>query len=142
MAAQKGSSFLLKDNSTGTPATIGGLRATSMTVNGEIVDVTTKDSSVFVSSGNDIGREILTGGGITSMSISASGVFVDSATDENVRDAAFKGEVNDYQLVFGNADTIDGSFKITSYERSGEFNGEETYSITLESSGQITFTAG
>jgi predicted secreted protein len=47
-----------------------------------------------------------------------------------------------YQLVFGNADTIDGSFKITSYERSGEFNGEETYSITLESSGQITFTAG
>jgi predicted secreted protein len=28
------------------------------------------------------------------MSISASGVFVDSATDENVRDAAFKGEVN------------------------------------------------
>jgi predicted secreted protein len=44
MAAQKGSSFLLKDNSTGTPATIGGLRATSMTVNGEIVDVTTKDS--------------------------------------------------------------------------------------------------
>jgi predicted secreted protein len=50
---------------------------------------------VFVSSGNDIGREILTGGGITSMSISASGVFVDTATDENVRDAAFKGEVND-----------------------------------------------
>ena len=32
MAAQKGSSFLLKDNSTGTPTTIGGLRSTSMTV--------------------------------------------------------------------------------------------------------------
>jgi len=141
MAAQKGSAFLLKDNASGTPATIGGLRATSMTVNGEIVDITTKDSSAFVSSGNDIGREILTGGGVMSMSISASGVFTDGTDDENVRDAAFKGEVNAYQLVFGNGDTIDGSFKITSYERSGEFNGEETYSLTLESSGVITYTA-
>ena len=142
MAAQKGSSFLLKDNADGTPATIGGLRSTSMTVNGEMVDITTKESAVFVSGGNDIGRELLTGGGITSMSISASGVFVDSTDDENVRDAAFKGEVNAYQLLFGNADTIDGSFKITSYERAGEYNGEETYSITLESSGVVTFTAG
>jgi len=142
MAAQKGSSFLLKDNASGTPATIGGLRATSMTINGEIVDITTKDSSAFVGSGNDIGREILAGGGIMSMSISASGVFTDGTDDENVRDAAFKGELNAYQLVFGNADTIDGTFKITSYERSGEFNGEETYSLTLESSGAVTFTAG
>ena len=142
MAAQKGSSFLLKDNADGTPATIGGLRSTSMTVNGELVDITTKESAVFVSGGNDLGRELLTGGGITSMSISASGVFVDSTDDENVRDAAFKGEVNAYQLLFGNADTIDGSFKITSYERAGEYNGEETYSITLESSGVVTFTAG
>ena len=44
MAAGKGSSFLLKDNSTGTPATIGGLRSTSMTINGEMVDITDKDS--------------------------------------------------------------------------------------------------
>ena len=42
MAVQKGSSFLLKDNSTGTPATIGGLRSTSMSINGEMVDVQLK----------------------------------------------------------------------------------------------------
>ena len=30
-----------------------------------------------------IGREILTGGGITSMSISASGVFVDTVTEKS-----------------------------------------------------------
>ena len=142
MAAQKGSAFLLKDNATGTPATIGGLRSTSMTVNGEIVDITTKDSSTMVTSGGDKGREILSAGGIRSLSISASGVFLDGATDENVRDAAFKGELNAYQLVFGNGDTVDGTFAITSYERAGEFNGEETFSLTLESSGVITFTAG
>lgn len=141
MAAQKGSAFLLKDNATGTPATIGGLRATSMTVNGEIVDITTKDSSTLVTSGGDIGREILSGAGIRSLTISASGVFTDGSTDENVRDAAFKGELNAYQLVFGNGDTVDGTFAITSYERAGEFNGEETYSLTLESSGVMTYTA-
>ena len=36
MAAQKGSSFLLKENSSGTPVVIGGLRSSSMTVTGEM----------------------------------------------------------------------------------------------------------
>ena len=64
MAAGKGSSFLLKDNSTGTPATVGGLRSTSMTINGEAVDITTKDSNAFISSGNDKARDLLQGGGV------------------------------------------------------------------------------
>ena len=42
MAAGKGSSFLLKENSTGTLATVGGLRSTSMTINGEAVDIQQK----------------------------------------------------------------------------------------------------
>ena len=33
-----------------------------------------------------------------------------------------------------------GAFLVTSYERAGEFNGEETYSLTLESSNTITYT--
>lgn len=140
MAAQKGSSFLLKDNSTGTPATIGGLRSTSMTVNGEMVDVTTKDSAVFITSGNDKGRDLLQGGGIRSMSISASGVFTDNSQENILRGFAFDGAVETYQLVFGDGSTIDGDFLITSYERAGEYNGEETYSVTLESSGAITYT--
>ena len=43
MAAQKGSSFLLKENSSGTPVVIGGMRSTSMSINGETVDITAKD---------------------------------------------------------------------------------------------------
>ena len=46
MAAQKGSAFLLKDNSTGSPVTLGGMRSTSMTINGEMVDITDKDSFI------------------------------------------------------------------------------------------------
>ena len=67
MPAGKGSSFLLKDNSTGTPATIGGLRSTSMTINGEAVVITSKDSNAFISSGNDKARDLLQGGCVRSM---------------------------------------------------------------------------
>jgi TP901-1 family phage major tail protein len=140
MAAGKGSSFLLKDNSTGTPATVGGLRSTSMTINGETVDITTKDSNAFISSGNDKARDLLQGGGVRSMSISASGVFTDSSTENLVRGFAFDGAIQNYDLIFSDGSKISGAFLITSYERAGEFNGEETYSLTLESSNTITYT--
>ena len=140
MAAGKGSSFLLKDNSTGTPATIGGLRSTSMTINGEAVDITSKDSNAFISSGNDKARDLLQGGGVRSMTLSASGVFTDSSTENILRGFAFDGAIQNYDLVFSDGSKIAGAFLITSYERAGEFNGEETYSVTLESSNTITYT--
>ena len=140
MAAGKGSSFLLKENSTGTPATVGGLRSTSMTINGEMVDITDKDSGAFISSGNDKARVLLQGGGVRSMSLSASGVFTDSSTENLVRGFAFDGAIQNYDLVFSDGSKIAGAFLITSYERAGEFNGEETYSLTLESSNTITYT--
>ena len=140
MAAGKGSSFLLKDNSTGTPATVGGLRSTSMTINGEMVDITSKDSNAFISSGNDKARDLLQGGGVRSITISASGVFTDSSTENIMRGFAFDGAIQSYDLVFSDGSKISGAFLITSYERAGEFNGEETYSVTLESSNTITYT--
>ncbi len=140
MAAGKGSSFLLKENSTGTPATVGGMRSTSMSINGEMVDITTKDSNAFISSGNDKARDILQGGGIRSMSLSASGVFTDSSTENLVRGFAFDGAIQNYDLVFSDGSKIAGAFLITSYERAGEYNGEETYSLTLESHNTITYT--
>jgi len=140
MAAGKGSSFLLKENSTGTPATLGGMRSTSMTINGEMVDITDKDSNDFISSGNDKARVLLQGGGVRSMTISASGVFTDSSTENLVRGFAFDGSIQNYDLIFSDTSKISGAFLITSYERAGEFNGEETYSLTLESSNTITYT--
>ena len=140
MPAGKGSSFLLKDNSTGTPATIGGLRSTSMTINGEAVDITTKDSNAFISSGNDKARDLLQGGGVRSMTLSASGVFTDSSTENILRGFAFDGAIQNYDLVFSDGSKISGAFLVTSYERAGEFNDEETYSVTLESSNTITYT--
>ena len=111
-----------------------------MTINGEAVDITTKDSNAFISSGNDKARDLLQGGGVRSMTISASGVFTDSSIENILRGFAFDGAIQNYDLVFSDGSKIAGAFLITSYERAGEFNGEETYSVTLESSNTITYT--
>ena len=141
MAAQKGSAFLLKDNSGGSAVVIGGMRSTSMSINGETVDITAKDSATFSgSSGHDIGRALGANMGIRSMTISASGVFTDSAGENNIRGAAFTGSSVNYDLVFGDGSDIKGAFIVTSYERAGEYNGEETFSVTLESNGTMTYT--
>ena len=41
----------------------------------------------------------------------------------------------------GLGDVWQGTFAIPSVERSGEYNKEENFSITLESAGAITYTA-
>ncbi len=136
MAAQKGSLFLLKVGDGGSPTetftTVGGLRATRFTLNNQLVDSSNKDSGAW--------RNILANAGIRSLTISGSGVFLDSASEETVRANAFASSVNNYRITMGNGDYLTGAFQITSYERSGDYDGEETYSITLESAGNITFT--
>ena len=90
MAAQKGSALLLKATLSGTESTVAGLRSTSMTINGEMVDITTKDSDALVSGGVTKARELLEGGGVSNMAISASGVFTDSALENDIRTRAQK----------------------------------------------------
>jgi TP901-1 family phage major tail protein len=132
MAAQKGAALLLKINTTGsTYVTVGGLRSTSITLNDEAVDVTNKDSS-----GN---RTLLADGGIHSMSVSGSGVFTDSSTETTLKDAMNAAAFKNFQVIVPDFGTYTGAFMVASLEYAGEFNGEVTYSVTLESSGAITF---
>ena len=151
MAAQKGSAVLIKVDIAGTPTTIGGLRSSSITLNEEMVDVTTKDSA------NQ--RELLAAAGVQSMSISGSGVFTDAASEGTIRtnfggivpsDAASEGTIRTnfggaalqtITFVIPDLGSYEGSFLCTSLEYSGEYNGEATYSMSFESSGAVTFTA-
>lgn len=134
MAAQKGIELLLKIGAVdSSPVTIGGLRATSFTVNNEMVDVTNKDSAGA--------RTLLEGGGVTSLTISADGTFDDSSSHDTLRASALGDTIDTYSLFLPNGDTIEADFQITSYERAGAYNDAETFTITLESSGAITYTA-
>lgn len=135
MTAQKGSLMLLKIGNGGAPetfTTIGGLRATGFSHNNQTVDTTNKDSGAW--------RQLLDGAGTRSVSISGSGVFTDSAAEETVRGIAMNNQIKNYQLTFGNGDSMSGAFQIASYQRSGNYNNEETYSLSLLSAGPVTFT--
>tara|TARA_A100001011_G_scaffold269739_1_gene278989 strand:+ start:288 stop:692 length:405 start_codon:yes stop_codon:yes gene_type:complete len=133
MAAQRGKALLLKVDVSGTMTTVGGMRSTSMTLNDEMVDITNKDSGSQ--------RELLPAGGILSMTISASGVFTDSTAEQTLRSAYGTSTFKSYNVIVPDLGTYAGTFQLTSLEYAGEYNGEATYSITLESSGAVTFSS-
>ena len=133
MAAQLGKSLLLKKDISGTMTTIGGLRSTSMTLNDEMVDITNKDSGSQ--------RALLASGGVLSMSISGSGVFTDTTAEQNLRAQYGTSSHGTYNVIVPDLGTYAGTFQLTTLEYSGEFNGEVTYSVTLESAGAVTFSA-
>lgn len=134
MAAQKGKAVLIKHGngaSTEVFTTIGGLRSTTITKNDEAVDITNKDSSNV--------RELLGGAGISSITISGSGVFTDTAGELSLRAELGASAFNNYQFVIPDLGTYTGAFMLASLEYAGEYNGEATYSCTFESSGAVTF---
>lgn len=138
MAAQKGKLVLIKigDGGSGSESftTIAGLRTNSMSLNKELVDITTKDDSNY--------RQGLAGGGLKTVSVSGSGVFKDAAVDETIR-AQFDNDATfaNFSLIVPNFGSFIGPFEITQLDYAGEFNGEATYSMTLESAGDISFVA-
>lgn len=132
MAVERGSAFLLKVGD-GSPApafaTVAGMRTTQMSVNGEAVVVTTKDSGGW--------RELLARAGVRSVSVSAAGVFTGSAAEARLKANALTGALDEYRLTFESGEAMQGRFLVTRLDYSGDFNGERAYAVTLESSGAV-----
>lgn len=132
MGAEKGSAFLLKVGSGSEPpvfATVAGMRTTQMSVNGESVNVTSKDSGGW--------RELLSGAGVRSVSVAASGIFTGSAAEVRVKSNALAGQIDDYELSFESGERLRGRFLVTRLDYSGDYNGERNYALSLESSGAV-----
>lgn len=132
MPAEKGSAFLLKIGDGASPpgfTTVAGLRTTQLQINGEAVVITSKDSLGW--------RELLSGAGVRSVSVSGAGIFTGSATEARLKANALAGRIDDYRLSFESGETMTGRFLVTRLEYSGDFNGERTYTLALESSGAV-----
>jgi TP901-1 family phage major tail protein len=132
MTAQKGSAFLLKIADGAQPpayATVAGLRTTQMSINGDTVVVTHKESGGW--------RELLSGAGTRSVSVSASGIFLGSDAESAIRANALAGTVADYELSFEDGERLRGRFLVQRLDYAGDFNGERNYTLQLESSGPI-----
>jgi TP901-1 family phage major tail protein len=132
MAAEKGSAFLLKVGDGGTPpvyATVAGMRTTQLSINGEAVNVTSKDSGGW--------RELLSGAGVRSVAVSASGIFTGSAAETRIKANALAGLIDDYELSFESGERLRGRFLLTRLDYAGDYNGERNYALALESSGAV-----
>ncbi|MFD1610971.1 phage tail tube protein [Sphingomonas tabacisoli] len=132
MAIERGSAFLLKVGDGATPpvyATVAGLRTTQLSVNGEAVVVTHKGSGGW--------RELLSGAGVRSVSVSGAGVFTGSAAETRLKTNALAGMLDDYELSFESGERMRGKFLVSRLDYAGDFNGERSYTLSLESSGEV-----
>lgn len=132
MPAQTGSAFLLKISDRATPPayqTVAGLRTTQMSINGDTVVVTHKGSAGW--------RDLLSGAGTRSVSVSAAGIFLGSAAENTVRANALAGTLDDYELSFEGGEKLRGRFLVQRLDYAGDFNGERNYTLQLESSGPV-----
>ena len=132
MAAERGSAFLLKIGDGASPpgfTTVAGLKTTQLSINGDAIAITNKGSGGW--------RELLSGAGVRSVSVAASGIFTGSSAEAQVRALALNGALQDYELSFESGERMQGQFLVTRLEYAGDFNGERNYTLALESSGEV-----
>ncbi|WP_299194984.1 phage tail protein [uncultured Erythrobacter sp.] len=132
MPAQNGSAFLLKIGDGAVPPnyeTVAGLRTTQLSINGDPVVVTHKESGGW--------RDLLSGAGTRSVSVSAAGIFLGSQAESSIRAHALAGTIDDYELSFEDGERLRGRFLVQRLDYSGDFNGERNYTLQLESSGPV-----
>jgi len=112
---------------------VGGLRSKSFSVNSEAIDVTSHDSCEW--------RKILDSAGVRTVSVSGSGVFEDGAIIKALRAAVMNNTNKDCRMIISeDGDYIEGAFKVTTFEQSGEYNAESAFSVSLASAGEVSYT--
>lgn len=136
MAAQSGKDMLLKLDATGAGSfvTVAGLRTRTLSLNAAAIDVTDSESA-------GRWRELLAGGGIRRASVSGAGLFKDQASDARIRELFFSGAIRTWQLVLPDFGVVQGAFQITALSFAGDYAGEVTFDLALESAGELIFTA-
>lgn len=132
MAADAGRNFLLKIGTGTNATTVAAQRETSFEINGETVDITTKDSA----GKRDLGAQF----GKSSLSISARGVLTGVAASTTLAGYAEDRTLNAFTLAYDNSKVITASFQVTKFSAAGSEGGEQTYELTLESSGDWSLT--
>lgn len=140
MAKQLGRALLVKIGDGADPvvySNLCGLNSKSLTLNNSSIDVTTPDCT---SPEGALWTETLAG--LKNVSVSGDGFFEDSTAEARMNTVAMSADNStDFQVVVPDFGTYAGTFRISSLEFGGETEGGVTYSLSLESTGAVTFTA-
>lgn len=140
MPKKNGREFLIKMGDGADPevfSTICGLTSKSFTLNNETFDVTTADCEA---PSGALWRELLTG--MKSVSLSGNGLFENKTQSEAIIAIAMAGEsVANFQVIWPDLGVFAGAFVFATFEGGGEQAGGVTQGLSLESTGEVTFTA-
>lgn len=140
MAKQLGRALLVKIGDGADPevfSNLCGLNSKAMTINNSSIDVTTPDCST---PGGALWTETLNG--LKNVTITGDGFFEDSASELRMNTIAMAADnVGNFTVTVPAFGTYAGAFRIASLEFGGETEGGVTYSLSLESTGAVTFTA-
>jgi len=135
MPAYPGNTFYIQINTTGsTYVNLGGLRTRTLSVGGEMIDITNSDST-------GLWREALSTYGVRSLSVSGSGVFLDgSDINKIVTNLMVTSATQNLKIVVPGLGTFTMTAAVfTKISFAGNHNGEVTYDVTIESGGEVTF---
>lgn len=114
-------------------STVGGLRTHSMSFGSDAIDGTNYGSSQW--------RKIIEGAGIRQMSVSGDGVFNNSDNLELLQDDALANTHAYLAWVDVSAGIVFlSTYKVTSFECAGAYDGEGTFSMSAESAEAVTVT--
>jgi len=140
MAKQTGREMLVKIRTAIGPdvySTLCGLTAKTITINSDEVDVTTADCAA---PGGALWTEVLSG--VKRVSVSGNGFFENSAAEGALNTLAMAVDASGvFQLIMPAFGTFAGTFHLSSVEYGGDQSGGVTYSMSLASSGAVTFVA-
>jgi TP901-1 family phage major tail protein len=106
---------------------VAGARSDNLTLNGEAVDITDKDSAGW--------RTLLSGFGVKSVSGEVAGVLKNGALAGDI--IAGDSPMKSHTVQVADLAVLFGDFKLLSYVPTGSHDGAVEFTATLESSGAI-----
>lgn len=132
MAALVGRKVTFTPTSSGGTA-VTGMRTKTITISNEAIDITSDD---------DDGWRTLLGSdpALRSIDIAVEGVTKDAQLIE-LATTGGDGLISGYSLEFEGLGTFTGNFYIGSLELGAPYNEAVTFSCTIQSSGEMTWTA-
>jgi len=141
MAKQAGRKVLIKMEDPGTPdsfVTLCGLTSKTFRINNTESDVTSSDCT---DPAGPIWTEVLTG--VKRMSLSGNGLLEGADAEDWLNALALADEsIANFQAIVPGLGTFESAFFLSDVEYGGEDqSGGATYSLSLASSGVVTFTA-
>ena len=143
MTANVGRTIIIYWGNESPQPAVAGIREKTISLAGEPVDITNDDSNGW--------RTLLDAAQVNGLELSVSGVLInDRLRQEWISGAAIgsgtrmQAATLEYPLDAGESTpaTLSGTFYLSSYDETGNHDGEITFEATLMSSGAVVYTPG